>query len=377
MNNIHSHYDNLKVARNAPLEVIRAAYKALAQKYHPDRNDSPDAIRVMKIINEAWDVLSDPTKRAKHDKWLAEEERCQASNQNRKDGGQGFTNPGTAWAYPKPEPRNTNDTGTDGRTESPPFAPKSTQQQKGNAQPTHIDSPGWSAEAELKKARARLLLIPALALLALLSGVGLSALSSRTGGFDAKQASQSIEPVNRNQGDAATKPQSTPKSDPNVLPERKPRDESKRTKPESQYIFDPVVTSVAEQVDPRSDKEYRDRSGPLGKQLAQGGLSTFKIDNSQGSNDVVVRLYREGKKPAVRSFVVKKGESFTSKGISPGSYIMRHRQIGSEETFEADQVFELTEKQINDAIQFSNITVTMYDVRNGNLSQRRVSNELF
>ena len=35
MPTIRTHYDNLKVARNAPPEVIRAAYRVLAQKYHP------------------------------------------------------------------------------------------------------------------------------------------------------------------------------------------------------------------------------------------------------------------------------------------------------------------------------------------------------
>ena len=40
MTKVRTHYDNLKVARNAPPEVIRAAYKALAQKYHPDRNSN-------------------------------------------------------------------------------------------------------------------------------------------------------------------------------------------------------------------------------------------------------------------------------------------------------------------------------------------------
>ncbi len=75
MAKIHTHYDNLKVARNAPPEVIRAAYKSLAQKYHPDRNlGSSDAVRVMKIINTAYDVLSDPTSRAEHDIWIAEQE---------------------------------------------------------------------------------------------------------------------------------------------------------------------------------------------------------------------------------------------------------------------------------------------------------------
>jgi curved DNA-binding protein CbpA len=73
-----THYDNLKVARNAPLEVIRSAYRALAQKYHPDRYpDSAEATRIMGIINEAYAVLSDPQRRAHHDRWIAEQERLQ------------------------------------------------------------------------------------------------------------------------------------------------------------------------------------------------------------------------------------------------------------------------------------------------------------
>ena len=38
MARVHTHYDNLKVARHASTEMIRAAYKKLLQKYHPDRN---------------------------------------------------------------------------------------------------------------------------------------------------------------------------------------------------------------------------------------------------------------------------------------------------------------------------------------------------
>jgi DnaJ-class molecular chaperone len=74
MPRIHTHYDNLKVARNAPAEVIRAAYKTLSQKYHPDRNPGPDAVRVIQIINSAYEVLSDPVKRQEHDDWIAREE---------------------------------------------------------------------------------------------------------------------------------------------------------------------------------------------------------------------------------------------------------------------------------------------------------------
>ena len=72
---LHTHYDNLKVSRTAPAEVIRASYKALAQKYHPDRNPGDgECERVMKLINLSYAVLSNPEQRAAHDAWIAEQE---------------------------------------------------------------------------------------------------------------------------------------------------------------------------------------------------------------------------------------------------------------------------------------------------------------
>ena len=76
MAQIRTHYDNLKVARNAPPEVIRAAYRTLSQKYHPDRNPgNPESVRIMTILNNTYDVLSDPSKRREHDEWIALQER--------------------------------------------------------------------------------------------------------------------------------------------------------------------------------------------------------------------------------------------------------------------------------------------------------------
>ena len=75
MPKLRTHYDNLKVARDAPLEVIRAAYKTLSQKYHPDRNSgNPNASKTMAIINEAYRVLSDPALRKAHDEWIRKNE---------------------------------------------------------------------------------------------------------------------------------------------------------------------------------------------------------------------------------------------------------------------------------------------------------------
>ena len=72
---VATHYDTLKVSRDAPAEVIQAAYKALAQKYHPDRNlDNPEAVTMMQLINVAYGVLSDAHKKSAHDAWIRQQE---------------------------------------------------------------------------------------------------------------------------------------------------------------------------------------------------------------------------------------------------------------------------------------------------------------
>ena len=72
MPRIHTHYDNLKVTRNAPPEVIRAAYKTLCQKFHPDRNPgNENAKKTFLLIRTAYETLSDPEKRRQHDAWIA------------------------------------------------------------------------------------------------------------------------------------------------------------------------------------------------------------------------------------------------------------------------------------------------------------------
>ena len=62
-------------SRKAPQEVIRAAYKALSQKYHPDKNPGDaKAARIMAILNSAYGTLADPVRRHEHDEWIAAEE---------------------------------------------------------------------------------------------------------------------------------------------------------------------------------------------------------------------------------------------------------------------------------------------------------------
>ena len=61
------YYGILQVHPRAEREVIDAAYRKLASKYHPDVSQISDAEERMKQINTAYEVLSDPDKRAAYD----------------------------------------------------------------------------------------------------------------------------------------------------------------------------------------------------------------------------------------------------------------------------------------------------------------------
>jgi curved DNA-binding protein len=63
------YYKTLGVERNAGEDDIRKAYRKLAMQYHPDRNpNDKQAEERFKEINEAYQVLNDPKKRAHYDK---------------------------------------------------------------------------------------------------------------------------------------------------------------------------------------------------------------------------------------------------------------------------------------------------------------------
>lgn len=64
------YYEVLGVPRNASQEEIKRAFRRLALKYHPDRNPGDkEAEEKFKEINEAYQVLSDPEKRARYDRF--------------------------------------------------------------------------------------------------------------------------------------------------------------------------------------------------------------------------------------------------------------------------------------------------------------------
>ena len=60
-------YATLGVGREATPSQLRAAYRRLAKRYHPDVQSSAQASEDMKRVNQAWEILSSPSRRAQYD----------------------------------------------------------------------------------------------------------------------------------------------------------------------------------------------------------------------------------------------------------------------------------------------------------------------
>jgi len=64
------YYEILEVETRASTEEIKKAYRVLALKYHPDRNPgNPEAEEKFKEATEAYEILGDPQKRARYDRY--------------------------------------------------------------------------------------------------------------------------------------------------------------------------------------------------------------------------------------------------------------------------------------------------------------------
>ena len=63
-------YDVLGISKDASADEIKRAYRKLSKKYHPDLNHEAGAEEKFKEVNDAYEILSDPQKKAQFDQCI-------------------------------------------------------------------------------------------------------------------------------------------------------------------------------------------------------------------------------------------------------------------------------------------------------------------
>lgn len=343
MAKIHTHYDNLKVTRNAPQEIIRAAYKTLSQKFHPDRNPgNADAARIMSIINASHAVLSDPNKRRAYDQWLAQQELMATQ-----------TTPSNSRPSPPPRP-----------------APRPTPRPTPRPAPDPAPRPAPEL-GPIIKINVDGVLLHALrhwALYISLLIIGFFVWAGTTATPSSLQAE--LKPYQAEPTLVQPEPEYAEPTNSDAVARG---DDTVPTPAQADYVK-PSETGAP------NGQPWPTSSGYVNgyKRLHTNGLSTVTVDNSRNDSDVFVKLVSLGGAKAypVRQFYIPAFGKFTAKKVTAGSYDIRYRDLKNGALSRSEE-FDLAEKETQTGTQFSNISMTLYKVANGNMQTYGLSEAEF
>ena len=337
MNSIHTHYDTLMVSKNASPEVIRAAFKSLSQKYHPDRNHHPDSDRIMQQFNEAYSILSDPIKRSKYDKLIYEHENHNKDQHN--------------------------------------YSTKAKNEQRQN-KVVIINIPDSLSISNAKdylnnfltktkpiviKLLRSLFYIAILLFLIIMLFTYLNNSNSYDAADDLTEAQREVDDAARELDEAAAE-YSSYEEYPSIS------DSSKSL---------PTYNSNLEQESSTSYKTHAPNGKPYPSsagyvvgypKLNNDGASILTIDNSQNTEAVFGKLYYLDSLPpeAVRYFYIPGGGGLNLRNISAGNYDVRYKDIENGHISKSEPI-SIEEYEDVYGSRFSEVTMTLYKVSNGNM----------
>jgi hypothetical protein len=288
----------------------------MALRFHPDRNDgSAESRRVMQILNEAYEVLSDTGKRKEYDRFLAV---VRARMQN----------------------------------------PSSTTPQSGATSKQYYQAPSDTAS------KSRGILVGILAFIfsdfrITILVIGLC-IWGGTSLFSDKTPSRTYSQTST--GQSYTPSSNSPKT---YTPPR------------------PII--------PTRPKWVRPSLSPVGttwpfsagyvsgyKVRAQGGLSSVTIDNSSNSSDVFLKLVWLSGTEAIpaRMCYIPAYSRFVFSSVMAGRYDVRYRDLDSGGLSKTEE-FTLAERETYNGTTYSNLTMTLYKVINGNMTTESIDESDF
>lgn len=385
-----THYQNLKVAENAPPEVIKAAWRVLSQQFHPDLNPGDaDAVRKMQIINEAYEVLSDPERRARHDEAIRKaraqsEPRVQQSDEQQSavTMWQVFEDGVSCGPYSLAELATLQKAG---KITLKTFVagwgmddwmPLSEHLKRLNKVPvsskTHLPRamPSKEAGAPVKdRLWEEMRQHPVVTAFVLLYGgfVVVTFFGEWLGVKRSKDATVLSYPI--------TSPHSVREWSADELKRANVARERREIQETLQRIAPPVyvrpVTTPLGYAWPLQSSYM-----PGCPILADDGYCQVTIDNMRNSADVHVKLFHVGLARTVRECFIPKGSVMQMDNLIAGQYQVRYMALDSGAAAKAEP-FWLTVEQTTQGVSYSIMTLTLYTVQNGNTRMTPIRREEF
>jgi hypothetical protein len=369
---LRTHYETLKITRDAPQEVVRAAYRALTLKYHPDRHAAdPGATEMMALLNSAYETLSDPLKRREYDEWIetaqARPRRDRAERRtNRADwiGAPGASDPGASrfwrfrhywvfyvlalvaiflgslWYESLYLHR------------SKALTPLASAMSSATQEPTPVHEPSLFARPPPPDQRptnnVQAPAVPA---------------ESERQAAPPRRASPAAPPPSH----AVVKPAPQKEA---ASPEHLP----KPTAQSSTHVHKKIVEPSSAPESALADESYtRPEAAPNGEawpsssdyvagyqQRNTNGLSQVVIDDTKNNSDAFVKIVSVGENEpkVVRNIFIQAGDRFTASNLRAGSYEIRYQNLDSG-TLIRSEVFALEETAISSGTRYSTVTLTL------------------
>lgn len=112
--------------------------------------------------------------------------------------------------------------------------------------------------------------------------------------------------------------------------------------------------------------------------LNDDGLCEFTVDNTQNDMPVYVRIWDVDFGQPVRAFTIAKGDKFTARNLSPGTYEVRYKELYEDDTPTFGSKSEpttLEQHETFSGMQYSIVELTLYKVVNGNTTTTRIEAE--
>lgn len=372
------YYEILEVHPKASQEIIKKAYQTLAKKYHPDIFPNKDeATRIMSILNEAYSILSNEKKRMEYDKKIYES--YFPSQTIKQDHNQKSTTTGEN----QPQPPNQNislelqqfiDARKLAYINGEIFfdAKRKLSLSRINGIGTTFfcrDNYDNQSNSYVTQYWLTILFLPIFPFgryRVIERGYGKYLIISKVP-FNGMFIKEIISMYKRNVGSWVSIAIALYILMTSIFP-------FKEIATASTKSTSPSPTAVSGTTAPLKNIPQKDiltQYIPNEPMLHTDGLTVITIDNSKNKAPVFVRIWSlEKQEQPVRSITIAPYEKFSAKNLTPGKYEVRYKFLyenNEAPSGSKSEPINLVEKETQTGTQYSNVTLTLYTVQNGNM----------